>query len=110
MFRRHALTFAARLGVSCQVAANSGSLLVGDVLLSVNGKPVPNQPTAHRYLSEAAGALELSVHRAQESGCWMLRYYDAKNSATRVEKVCDRTRVPLGRLCEVALVLSLIHI
>ena len=28
------------------------------------------------------------IHREQDSGCWMLRYYDGKNSATRVEKGC----------------------
>ena len=43
------------------VAASSAGLLVGDVLVAVNGKPVPNQPTAHKYLSEANGPLELQV-------------------------------------------------
>ena len=28
-----------------------------------------------------------------ESGCWMLRYYDGKNSATRAEK----GRIPLSK-------------
>jgi len=70
------------------VAANSAALRVGDVLVSINGTPVTTQPIAHKMLSEAAGAIELSVHRAQESGCWMLRYYDGKNSQTRVEKGC----------------------
>ena len=47
------------------VAANNGSLLVGDVLVSVNGNAVANQPTAHKYLSEANGALELQVWRGR---------------------------------------------
>ena len=33
------------------------------------------------------------VQRVSESGCWMLRYYDGKNSATRAEK----GRIPLSK-------------
>ena len=75
------------------VAASSAALLVGDVLVAVNGKEVANQPMAYQYLAEASGPMELKVHRAQESGCWMLRYYDGKNSVTRHEKGC----IPLNR-------------
>jgi len=70
------------------IAANSGSLRVGDVLVAVNGENVHTQPAAHKLLSDAVGGVELQVLRQQESGCWMLRYYDAKNSAARVEKGC----------------------
>ena len=70
------------------VAATSAGLLVGDVLVSVNGKSVSSQPGAHKLLCEAVGPLELRVTRSQQSGCWMLRYYEGKNSVTRVERGC----------------------
>jgi len=68
------------------VASKSAALRVGDILLAINGKSAASQPTAHKYLTEAAGSIELSVQRQSDSGCWMLRYYDAKNSVTRSEK------------------------
>ena len=47
------------------VASNSAGLLVGDVLLAVNGQRAATQPIAHRYLSEAAGSIELEIQRSQ---------------------------------------------
>ena len=68
------------------VASKSAALRAGDVLFAINGKPAETQPTAHRHLTEATGSIELSVQRQTDSGCWMLRYYDAKNSVSRSEK------------------------
>jgi len=68
------------------VAANSGSLMVGDVLLEVNGTRCTDQQQALGVLLEASGAVEIKVERTADPGCWVLRYYEGKNSASRVEK------------------------
>ncbi len=68
------------------IASNSATLFVGDVLLAVNGQPIPNQETALKLLIEAVGTIEVRLQRTQDPGCWVLRYYDAKNSVARVEK------------------------
>ena len=70
------------------VASLSAGLMIGDVILSINGVTIESAAQAHQLLTDANGAIELQVLRAQECGCWMLRYYDAKNSSTRTEKGC----------------------
>ena len=60
---------------------------VGDVLLQVNGKPITTQAAALHLLGEApAGVVELKIERPQDRGAYVIRYYDSKNAATRVEK------------------------
>lgn len=68
------------------VAHLSNSLLAGDVILAVNGEPVCDQDTALKLLTESVGTVELRLMRNQDPGCWVLRYYDAKNSVMRKEK------------------------
>ena len=68
------------------IASNSATLFVGDVLLAVNGQPIPNQETALKLLIEAVGTIEVRLQRTQDPGCWVLRYYDAKNAVARVAK------------------------
>ena len=68
------------------VAHLSNSLLAGDVILAVNGEPVCDQDTALKLLTESVGTVELRLLRNQDPGCWVLRYFDAKNSVMRKEK------------------------
>ena len=68
------------------VAANSGSLIEGDVLVSVNAEAVEDRDQALRMLLEAEGNVDIKVERKQDPGCWVLRYYDGKNSVTRSSK------------------------
>jgi len=68
------------------VAHNSGSLMVGDSLLEVNGEPVQDVQHALKTLLVASGSVELKIQRQEDPGSWVLRYYDGKNSKSRVEK------------------------
>ena len=53
------------------IASNSATLFVGDVLLAVNGQPIPNQETALKLLIEAVGTIEVRLQRTQDrdAGC-----------------------------------------
>ena len=93
------------------VAASSGSLLVGDVLLAVNGQVVLNQPNAHKYLSDANGGLELLVSasdaHAHCMACacacvWWVRRRHAVCVAFASRRVADSSRAG-QRLLDAAL-------
>jgi C-terminal processing protease CtpA/Prc len=68
------------------VAQLSNLLLPGDILLAVNGEPVADQESALKLLTGSVGTVELRLVRSQDPGCWVLRYYDGKNSVVRKEK------------------------
>ena len=68
------------------VAQLSNLLLPGDILLAVNGEPVAEQESALKLLTGSVGTVELRLVRSQDPGCWVLRYYDGKNSVVRKEK------------------------
>ncbi len=67
-------------------AADNASFAVGDVLVAVNGSEVRDQPHALQMLLDATGDIDLKLERNPSPGCWVLRYYDGKNSMTRTEK------------------------